>query len=60
MKLAITARFPTHAGLDMAPVLEAERLGFAAVWAGEAWGSDAVSPVAWILAQTKRIKAGTE
>src|SRR5947208_9105179 len=59
MKLAITARFPTHAGLDMEPVLEAERLGFDAVWAGEAWGSDAVSPVAWILAQTSRIKAGT-
>ena len=59
MKLAITTRFSTHAGLDMEPIFEAERLGFHTVWAGEAWGSDAVSPVAWILAQTKRIKAGT-
>ena len=40
-------------------VLEAERLGFDAVWAGEAYGTDAVSPVAWVLARTSRIKAGT-
>jgi F420-dependent oxidoreductase-like protein len=60
MKLATTMKFrPNHAGLDMEPVLEAERLGFDAVWAGEAWGTDAVSPVAWVLAQTSRIKAGT-
>ena len=60
MKLATTLKFrPNHAGLDMEPVFEAERLGFDAVWAGEAWGTDAVSPVAWILAQTSRIKAGT-
>ena len=38
---------------------EAERLGFEAVWAGEAYGTDAVSPVAWVLARTSRIKAGT-
>jgi F420-dependent oxidoreductase-like protein len=46
-------------GVDMATVWEAERLGFAAVWCGEAYGTDAVSPVAWVLAQTKRINAGT-
>jgi F420-dependent oxidoreductase-like protein len=40
-------------------VLEAERLGFDAVWAGEAYGTDAVSPIAWVLARTTRIKAGT-
>src|SRR3954467_7992509 len=43
----------------MDSVLEAERLGFDAVWAGEAYGTDAVSPVAWVLARTSRIKAGT-
>jgi len=60
MKLATTTKFrPGHAGLDMDHVFEAERLGFATIWAGEAWGTDAVSPVAWILAQTSRIKAGT-
>jgi alkanesulfonate monooxygenase SsuD/methylene tetrahydromethanopterin reductase-like flavin-dependent oxidoreductase (luciferase family) len=47
MKLATTIKFrPGHAGIDMEHVLEAERLGFDAVWAGEAYGTDAVSPVA--------------
>ena len=43
----------------MEAVLEAERLGFSQVWTGEAYGTDAVSPVAWVLARTTRIKAGT-
>ena len=59
MKLSTTIKFAPGTGIDMELVWEAERLGFDAVWAGEAWGSDAVSPVAWVLAQTKRIKAGT-
>jgi F420-dependent oxidoreductase-like protein len=60
MKLSTTLKFsPGHAGIEMDLVLEAERLGFEAVWAGEAYGSDAVSPVAWVLARTSRIKAGT-
>jgi F420-dependent oxidoreductase-like protein len=60
VKLAATIKFlPGHAGIDMDLVLEAERLGFDAVWAGEAYGTDAVSPVAWVLARTTRIKAGT-
>src|SRR5436305_6031473 len=60
MKLATTIKFlPGHAGIDIDLVLEAERLGFDSVWAGEAWGTDAVSPVAWVLARTTRIKAGT-
>src|SRR5262249_45560171 len=29
------------------------------VWSGEAYGTDAVTPVAWILARTTRIRAGT-
>lgn len=45
--------------IDMEIVLEAERLGYDAVWSGEAYGTDAVTPVAWVLAQTTRIKAGT-
>ena len=60
MKLATTIKFSAHyAGIEMDLVWEAERLGFEAVWAGEAYGSDAVSPVAWVLARTNRIKAGT-
>jgi F420-dependent oxidoreductase-like protein len=60
MKLSMTLSYsPGHAGIEMDLVWEAERLGFEAVWAGEAWGSDAVSPVAWVLARTSHIKAGT-
>src|SRR5262245_40717303 len=38
---------------------EAERLGFDSVWTAEAWGSDAFTPLAWIGAQTSRIKLAT-
>lgn len=40
-------------------VKEADRLGVYAVWTAEAYGSDAVSPLAWLGAQTERIKLGT-
>lgn len=40
-------------------VIAAESLGYSTVWTAEAWGSDAVTPAAWILAKTKTIKAGT-
>ena len=46
-------------GIDMDLILEAENLGFDSVWTSEAWGSDAISPAAWILAQTTKIKVGT-
>ena len=59
MKLATTLRVSPNSGIDMATVWEAERLGYDAVWSGEAYGTDAVTPVAWVLAQTKKIKAGT-
>lgn len=45
--------------LDMNLIKEAERLGFDSVWSAEAWGSDAVSPLAWIGAQTSKIRLGT-
>jgi F420-dependent oxidoreductase-like protein len=38
---------------------EAERLGFDSVWTAEAYGSDAITPLAWIGAQTSRIRLGT-
>ena len=38
---------------------EADRLGFACVWAAEAYGSDAVTMLAWIAAQTQRIDIGS-
>jgi len=45
--------------LPMDLVREAERLGYYAVWAAESWGSDAVTPLAWIGAQTEKIHLGT-
>ena len=45
--------------IDMNLVKEAESLGFDSVWTAEAWGSDAVSPLAWIAAQTTKIRLGT-
>jgi F420-dependent oxidoreductase-like protein len=48
-----------HYSVNMELIHEAERLGFDTVWTAEAWGADAVSPAAWILAQTTKIKVGT-
>ena len=45
--------------LAMDKVQEAERLGFDSIWTSEAWGSDAITPAAWVLAQTKTVKVGT-
>jgi F420-dependent oxidoreductase-like protein len=39
-------------------ILEAEKLGFDSVWTGEAYGSDAVTPLAWIGSRTSKIKLG--
>ena len=40
-------------------VVEAERLGFNSVWTAEAYGSDALTPLAWWGAATDQIKLGT-
>jgi F420-dependent oxidoreductase-like protein len=45
--------------VDMDLVHEAERLGFHSVWTAEAYGSDAVTPLAWIGGQTSKIHLGT-
>ena len=38
---------------------EAERCGFHSVWTSEAYGSDAISPLAWIGARTEQVLLGT-
>jgi F420-dependent oxidoreductase-like protein len=40
-------------------VQEAERLGYDSVWTAEAYGSDAATVLAWLAAQTKRIRLGS-
>ena len=37
----------------------AERLGYDSVWAAEAWGTDCVTVLSWVAAQTERIKVGS-
>ena len=60
MKLGIIAGYsPATMSIPMDLIHEAENLGFSSVWTAEAWGSDAVSPAAWILAQTEKITVGT-
>ena len=38
---------------------EAERLGYSSAWAAEAWGVDAITPLAWLGATTSSIGLGT-
>ena len=38
---------------------EAEKLGVDVAWSAEAWGQDAVSPLAFVAARTTRLKLGT-
>ncbi len=38
---------------------EAERLGYDSAWAAEAWGTDAVTVLAWLAATTETIKVGS-
>ena len=40
-------------------VKEAEAMGYDSAWTAEAYGSDAVTPAAWVLANTTKIKVGT-
>jgi F420-dependent oxidoreductase-like protein len=60
MKLGISIGY--SGGVVKIPVdfvLEAERLGYDSVWTAEAYGSDAVTPLAYLAAKTTRIKLGT-
>lgn len=40
-------------------VREAERLGFDSVWTAEAYGSDALTPLAYLAAHTRHIRLGS-
>src|SRR5437870_13113751 len=45
--------------LNMELIREADRLGFHSVWTAEAYGSDAVTPLAFIAGQTTRLHLGS-
>jgi F420-dependent oxidoreductase-like protein len=60
MNVAISLRLATEDWEQgSAYVVEAERLGAESVWTPEAWGHDAVAPLAFLAARTSRIGLGT-
>ncbi|MDB5375096.1 MAG: 5,10-methylenetetrahydromethanopterin reductase, partial [Belnapia sp.] len=60
MKLGLSLGY-SGARLDIpvALVQRAEALGYDTVWTAEAYGSDAVTPLAFLAAKTQRIRLGT-
>jgi len=48
---------PPAGALDA--IKEAERLGYTSVWTAEAYGSDAITPLAWWGAHTEKVQLGT-
>ena len=60
MKLGLSIGYSkAHMDLPVKLVQRAEDLGYDSVWSAEAYGSDAVTPLAFLAAVTKRIKLGT-
>jgi F420-dependent oxidoreductase-like protein len=60
MRIAISKRLAVENWTEAADyVVEAERLGVDDVWSAEAWGHDAVTPLAFLAARTTRLRLGT-
>lgn len=60
MKLGLAIGYSGAAmRLPLERILRAEALGYDSVWTAESYGSDAVTPLAYIAALTKRIRLGT-
>ena len=60
MRLGLNVGYSgSRISLPMELIHEADRLGFHSAWTAEAYGSDAVTPAAWIAAQTKQLRVGT-
>jgi len=64
MKTAIRVGGPTTGGRDQFEAMltlatEAEKLGVDSAWSAEAWGMDAIAPIAYLAAKTERLKLGT-
>src|SRR5687767_15899114 len=59
MKLGIgVAPFGAKASVNIDYVKHAESLGFDSAWTAEAYGNDAVSTAAWVLANTTKLRCG--
>jgi F420-dependent oxidoreductase-like protein len=60
MKLGLSIGYSkAHLDVPVKLVQRAEELGYDSVWSAEAYGSDAVTPLAYLAALTKRIRLGT-
>ena len=60
MKLGIALQWANpQVSVPIDLVKQAEALGFDSVWTAEIYGQDAITPLAWIAAQTARIRLGT-
>ena len=60
MKLGLSIGYSgAQLRLPVERVQLAERLGFDSVWTAEAYGSDAITPLAYLAAVTTRIRLGT-
>ncbi len=60
MKLGLSIGYSrAHLDIPVKLVQRAEELGYDSVWTAEAYGSDAVTPLAFLAAKTSRIKLGT-
>ncbi|MGH8999439.1 MAG: LLM class flavin-dependent oxidoreductase [Acidimicrobiia bacterium] len=57
MRVALNTAIATAADVDL--VVEAERLGARAVWVPEAWGGDALTPLAYLAARTTTMSLGS-
>ena len=57
MRVAIGAVVATREDVDY--VVEAERVGVTSVWVPEAWGQDALTPLAYLAAVTTKINLAT-
>ena len=55
----VTSNFGPKLTIPWEAILEAERLGFDAVWTAEAYGNDAIVPLSFIGARTTKIGLGT-
>ena len=60
MKLGTGAiGFGPKAKIDLDLLRHAESLGYDSAWTAEAYGNDAVSTAAWVLASTTKLRVGT-
>src|SRR5687768_5019952 len=60
MKLGLQVGYSgAEVGDHIASAKLADDLGFHSIWTAEAYGSDAITPLAWMAAHTEKVKLAT-